>query len=55
MPLPARRLEAQPRCASWEVDRAEFVPIEQARELLHPDQRPLLDRLEALLNGTIAA
>jgi len=42
--------EGTPRCASWEVDRAEFVPIERARELLHPDQRPFLDRLEELLH-----
>src|SRR5690242_16290118 len=32
-----------PRCASWEVDRAEFVPLERAREILHPDQRPFLE------------
>ncbi|MBI3838767.1 MAG: NUDIX domain-containing protein [Planctomycetia bacterium] len=38
-----------PRCASWEIDQAEFVPIERARELLHPDQRPFLDRLEEWL------
>ncbi len=37
--------DAQPRCASWEVDRAEFVAMEQARKLIHPDQAPLLDRL----------
>jgi predicted NUDIX family NTP pyrophosphohydrolase len=40
-----------PRCASWEVDCAEFVPIERARELLHPDQGPFLDRLEELLKS----
>jgi predicted NUDIX family NTP pyrophosphohydrolase len=39
-----------PRCASWEVDCAEFVPIQRARELLHPDQRPFLDQLVELLN-----
>jgi predicted NUDIX family NTP pyrophosphohydrolase len=38
--------DAQPTCASWEVDRAEFVPLEKARELIHPDQRPFLDRLK---------
>jgi predicted NUDIX family NTP pyrophosphohydrolase len=32
-------------CSSWEVDRAEFLPLDTARQLLHPDQRPLLDRL----------
>ena len=45
-PAPA---DAAPRCASWEVDRAEFVPLEQARELLHPSQREFLDRLTKLL------
>ena len=34
-----------PRCASWEVDRAEFVDLETAYRLLHPDQIPFLDRL----------
>ena len=43
---------AEPRCASWEVDRAEFVPIDRARELIHGDQRVLLDRLVALLQQT---
>jgi predicted NUDIX family NTP pyrophosphohydrolase len=36
---------ASPCCSSWEVDRAEFLTLERARQLLHPDQRPLLDRL----------
>lgn len=40
---------ASPRCASWEVDCAEFVPLARARALLHPDQVPLLDRLIELL------
>src|SRR5262245_6245034 len=44
-PVPAG---AAPRCASWEVDQASFVPLSRARELLHPDQRPFLDRLLAL-------
>jgi predicted NUDIX family NTP pyrophosphohydrolase len=43
---------AAPRCASWEVDCAEFVPVARARELLHPEQRPLVDRLEELLGRT---
>jgi predicted NUDIX family NTP pyrophosphohydrolase len=41
--------EACPRCASWEVDRAEFVPLAEARRLLHPAQAPLLDRLLEML------
>jgi predicted NUDIX family NTP pyrophosphohydrolase len=40
---------AEPSCASWEIDAAEVVPLPRARELLHPDQAPLLDRLVALL------
>lgn len=35
----------EPRCASWEVDRAELVPLDEARRLLHPDQAPFVDRL----------
>jgi predicted NUDIX family NTP pyrophosphohydrolase len=42
---------AAPRCASWEVDQACFVPLARARELIHPDQAPFLDRLEELLRG----
>ena len=41
--------DAEPRCASWEVDRAEFVLLERAREVLHRDQAPLIDALVALL------
>jgi predicted NUDIX family NTP pyrophosphohydrolase len=41
-PAPA---DAAPKCASWEVDQACFVPLERARELLHPDQRLFIDRL----------
>jgi len=42
--------DAQPRPASWEVDRAEFVPLEEARQRIHPDQAPFLDRLLAILS-----
>jgi predicted NUDIX family NTP pyrophosphohydrolase len=41
--------DAVARCASWEVDRAEFIPLATARELLHPDQAPLIDRLQKML------
>ena len=44
-PAPA---EAAPRCASWEIDQACFVALERARELLHVDQQPFLDRLREL-------
>lgn len=43
--------DAAPHTASWEVDRAEFVPIEEAKRLMHPDQKPFLDRLLELLAG----
>jgi predicted NUDIX family NTP pyrophosphohydrolase len=45
--------DAAPRCESWEVDRAEFVPVTRARALLHPEQTPFVDRLEALLETTL--
>ena len=41
--------DASPRCVSWEVDCAEFVTMKRARELIHPDQMPFLDRLEERL------
>jgi predicted NUDIX family NTP pyrophosphohydrolase len=41
-PAPA---DANPSCASWEVDQARFLPLKEARELLHPDQCVFLDRL----------
>jgi len=41
--------EAVPTCASWEIDGARFMGLEEARNRIHPDQRPFLDRLEALL------
>lgn len=34
-----------PHCASWEVDRAEFVSLDSAYRVLHCDQIPFLDRL----------
>ncbi len=45
-PAPA---DAAPRCASWEVDQACFLPLERARQLIHPDQAAFLDRLAAHL------
>ena len=40
---------AVPRCASWEVDKAEFIEITRARRIIHPDQAVLLDRLQRYL------
>jgi predicted NUDIX family NTP pyrophosphohydrolase len=36
---------AAPVPASWEVDQARFVPLAEARRILHPDQCVFLDRL----------
>ena len=49
---------AAPRCASWEVDKVEFIEITRARRIIHPDQAALLDRLLRHIgaeNGTSAA
>jgi predicted NUDIX family NTP pyrophosphohydrolase len=37
---------ANPKPTSWEVDKAEFLPLDKARQLLHPDQVVFLDRLQ---------
>lgn len=42
--------DAAPHCASWEVDRAEFVSFDEARGRLHPDQAALVDKLEEWLS-----
>lgn len=51
-PAPA---EAAPFTASWEVDQACFVPLSQARQVLHPDQVVFLDRLLAHLQSSSAS
>jgi predicted NUDIX family NTP pyrophosphohydrolase len=50
-PAPA---DADPRPMSWEVDQARFVTLDQARQLLHPDQKVFLDRLQAYLDQQAA-
>lgn len=45
--------DAAPTCASWEVDRAEFVALDRARELLHPDQAVFIERLEERLRQRV--
>jgi predicted NUDIX family NTP pyrophosphohydrolase len=42
--------DADPKCASWEVDQAMFVPVDKALKILHPDQSELLTRLLPLLS-----
>ena len=41
--------DCQPHCASWEVDRAEFVTLEEAHIMIHPDQSVFLTRLQEKL------
>jgi predicted NUDIX family NTP pyrophosphohydrolase len=42
-PMPA---DVEPRIASWEIDQARFMPLDEARKLIHPDQAAFLDRLQ---------
>ncbi|MCS6850208.1 MAG: NUDIX domain-containing protein [Gemmataceae bacterium] len=42
---------AVPRPASWEIDQARFVPLAEAQDLIHPDQRVFLERLVEHLKG----
>jgi predicted NUDIX family NTP pyrophosphohydrolase len=42
--------DVAPRCASWEVDKVEFIEITRARRIIHPDQAALLDRLQRHLD-----
>jgi predicted NUDIX family NTP pyrophosphohydrolase len=38
-----------PTCASWEIDAAEFLPIDEARQRIHPEQAVFIDRLLAMI------
>lgn len=42
--------DQQPRCASWEIDKAEFVSFARAKELIHVEQSIFLDRLAEYLS-----
>jgi predicted NUDIX family NTP pyrophosphohydrolase len=44
-------MEADPQCASWEIDQAAFVPLEEAKRRIHPDQGPFLERLLDLIES----
>ncbi len=46
-------VEASP--ASWEVDKAEFLTIDKAREKIHVDQRAFLDRLVEMVSESDGA
>lgn len=41
--------DAAPRKASWEIAEARFVSLDEARALLHPEQRPFVDLLVAAI------
>ena len=51
-PAPA---DAAPRVASWEIDQSRFVPLAEASDLIHPDQRVFLDRLIEWMEGKSVA
>ena len=40
---------AEPLCASWEVDRAEFIDLEKAKDIIHQDQFEFIARLESMI------
>jgi predicted NUDIX family NTP pyrophosphohydrolase len=42
---------AVPTCASWEIDGARLMTLDEARTRIHADQAPFLDRLERLLRS----
>jgi predicted NUDIX family NTP pyrophosphohydrolase len=48
-------VDAAPHCASWEVDKVEFVELTRARRIIHPDQAAFLDRLVQHLGGAVAS
>jgi len=41
--------DAVARCASWEVDGAEFVPVEEALQRIHPEQAVFIERLVGMV------
>lgn len=41
--------DAVATCASWEVDAAEFLPVEEARRRIHPEQGVFIERLLGML------
>jgi len=48
-PLPQGQV---PKCASWEIDKAQMFGIEEGRKAIHRDQAAFLDRLIELLAST---
>jgi predicted NUDIX family NTP pyrophosphohydrolase len=43
--------DVTPSCASWDIAQARFVPLEEARRLLHPEQAVFVDRLVEMLQA----
>ena len=43
--------DTAPHCASWEIDRAEFMSFKQALKAIHKDQAELLKRLQFILDS----
>ena len=45
-------IDTKPRIASWEVDKVEFVSLDSARKMLHPDQAEFISLLEKHLGSS---
>ena len=45
-PLPK---EAAPKCASWEIDKAQMFALDEAKKVIHRDQAAFLERLAKAL------
>ncbi len=42
---------AKPECASWEIDKAEFMSLQKAKREIHQDQLELIKRFELALKA----
>ena len=42
---------AIPKCASWEIDKAQMFTLDDARKAIHRDQAAFIDRLAAALTS----
>lgn len=47
--------DVTPNANSWDVDRAEFIPLTTALEMLHLDQLPLLTQFQQMLEAVTVA
>ncbi len=43
-------LDQEPRCASWEIDKAEYISLDRADEIMHADQKKFLPLFKEYLS-----